>query len=437
MLVGVDVEEGLGVLSREDVVEIVALRRRGWSVSAIARHTGRDRKTIRVWLAQGEERRRPRAASVLEPYRAYVERRLGDDPHLDATVLLRELQPLGFDRSYQTLTRELRRLSLRPECPVCKRGGQRVTIELSHEPGEELQLDWLELAETPWGAPVYVLVGALSYSGRIRAAVSESMDFAHLVSALDRVLRGLGGTARSWRTDRMATIVYPGTDRLRPEAAELAKHYGVTIAVCPRYRPQRKGVVEAAIRYLGRSWWRTARAADPAEAQRTLERWCVEVADRRRRGPLTVAQKAAAEPLLPLPAAAYPAELRAERLVSASALVSFEGNRYSVPPTLAGQTVSVRLRVGEPVLQLVSAAGVLVATHRRAPAGAGQLVRSPAHQAALEQAVLAAFTSRPRCVRKPNRPPTSEALALAAAHSSSGDVEIPSLADYARLAAAS
>ncbi|HET8758125.1 MAG TPA: IS21 family transposase [Solirubrobacteraceae bacterium] len=415
----------------------MALRRRGWSVSAIARHTGRDRKTIRAWLAAGEQRRRPRAPSVLEPYRAYIERRLSDDPHLDATVLLRELRLLGFDRSYQTLTRELRRLALRPECPVCKGGGHRLTIELAHEPGEELQLDWLELTETPWDAPCYVLVGALSHSGRIRAVVSDGMDFAHLVGCLDGVLRRLGGTARSWRTDRMATIVVPGSDRLRPEAAELAKHYAVTVAVCPPRRAQRKGVVEASIRYLGRSWWRTAQVRDPVEAQRSLDRWCVEVADERRRGPLTVAQKAAAEPLLPLPATAYPAELLVERVVSSSALVSFEGNRYSVPPALAGQTVTVRVRVGEPTLQIVSAAGAMVATHRRVPAGAGQLVRSHAHGAALEQAVLAAFTTRPRCARKPNRPPSAEALVLATAHGAAVDVEIPSLDDYARLVAAS
>lgn len=430
-------EEGWGLLSREDVVEIVALRRRGWSVSAIARHTGRDRKTIRAWLEQGEQRRRPPAASVLEPFRAYVERRFADDPHLDATVLLRELRPLGYERSYQTLTRELRRLELRPECSVCKRGGHRLTIELVHEPGEELQLDWLELSETPWGAPAYVLVGALSYSGRMRAVLNDGMDFAHLVACLDGVLRRLAGTTRSWRTDRMATLVEPGTDRLRAEAAELAKHYGATVAVCPPRRAQRKGVVEAAIRYVGRSWWRTARVATPAEAQRSLDLWCVEVADQRRRGLLTVAQKAAAEPLLRLPAVAYPAELWVERVVSSSALVSFEGNRYSVPPTLAGQTVTVRVRVGEPVVQIISAASVLVASHRRAPAGASQVVRSQAHQAALERAVLAAFTTRPRCARKPNRPPSAEALALAGAHTAAADVAIPSLADYARLAAAS
>ena len=155
------------MLSREDEVEVVALHRRGWSISAIARHTGRDRKTVRAWLRGERSREGRRRPSPLAPYRAYVERRLGDDPHLDATVLLRELRPLGFERSYPTLTPELRRLELRPVCEVCKRGGHALTVELSHEPGEELQLDWLELPETPWGEPAHALVGALSHSGEI------------------------------------------------------------------------------------------------------------------------------------------------------------------------------------------------------------------------------------------------------------------------------
>jgi transposase len=425
------------MLSREDVVEIVALHCRGWSISAIARHTGRDRKTVRAWLRGERQQEGRRAASVLEPYRDYVRRRFEDDPHLDATVLMRELRPLGFERSYQTLTRELRRLGLRPECPVCKRGGHRLTIELVHEPGEELQLDWLELEETPWGEKAYVLVGALSHSGRIRAVVSEGMDFAHLAAALDALLRRLGGTARSWRTDRMAAIVDTVTGRLRPEGAELAKHYGVTIAVCPRYRPQRKGVVEAAVKYCRRSWWRTAQVATPADAQASLDRWCVEVADGRRRRGRTVAALAEAEPLLPLPPQPYPAELAVERVVSASALVAFEGSRYGVPPAQVGETVTVVCRLGEPTLQIVSAAGVLVATHRRLPAGAGQTVRSGEHQAALERAVLAAFTTRRPCRRKTNRPPSAEALALAhrLAPQALVDGEVPSLERYAELAA--
>ncbi len=143
------------MLTQEEDVEINALARRGWSVSAIARHTGRDRKTVRRYLA-GEGPAREPAPSCLEPYRPYVEARFSDDPHLFATVLYRELRGLGFGRSYPTLVREIRRLELRPRCECC-RAGQTVTTEIAHEPAEELQLDWLELRETPWGEVAYVL----------------------------------------------------------------------------------------------------------------------------------------------------------------------------------------------------------------------------------------------------------------------------------------
>ena len=49
------------MLAQEEYVEVHALRKRGWSISAIARHVGRDRKTVRAHLS-GERvpgRRRP------------------------------------------------------------------------------------------------------------------------------------------------------------------------------------------------------------------------------------------------------------------------------------------------------------------------------------------------------------------------------------------
>ena len=401
------------MLTQEDDVEIHALARRGWSQSAIARHTGRDRKTIRKYLAGNGPAREP-ASSCVEPYRAYLEARFDEDPHVRASVLLGELVPLGFDRSYPTLVREIRELGLRPVCDCCKAGGVKVTVGLDHDPGDELQLDWLELSETPWGEKAYVLVGALSHSGRVRGVFADGMTFAHLIEALDGVLRRLGGTTRSWRTDRMATVVYPGTDRLRPEAAAAAKHYGVTVAICPANRPQRKGVVEKAIDYVTQSWWRAAPVSTPAEAQADLDRWCVAVSDRRRRGQSTVGELAAAEPLLALPQLAFPAAHHAERVVAGDALVAFETNRYSVPPGYAAQTVTVRARLGDVHLEIYSQAGRRIARHRRAPNGAGQVLRTPEHARLLEQAVLAGFTTTNKCPRKPNRPPGERALAEAA-----------------------
>jgi transposase len=101
--------------------------------------------------------------------------------------------------------------------------------------------------------------------------ISEGMTFAHLVDAIDGVLRRLGGTTRAWRTDRMATVVYPGTDRITAQFAQAAKHYGVEVWVCPPRRPQRKGVVEKAIQYVTRSWWRAAPVSSLGQAQADLD----------------------------------------------------------------------------------------------------------------------------------------------------------------------
>ena len=404
------------MLTQEDDVELHALQKRGWSVMAISRHTGRDPKTIRKYLARpAGAPDRERAPSCLEPFCDYLTARFAEDPHVDGTVLFRELVAAGFDRSYPTLVREIRRLALRPMCVDCQhRRGQDPTVELVHPPGEEIQWDWLELHHTPWGEKAFVLIGVLSYSGRFRAVFCEQMTFGHLAEAAHRIVVGLGGTARVWRTDRMATVVNPGTDRLTTEMANLAKHYGVDIAVCPPQRPQRKGVVEAAVKYVTKSWWRTAPVSSMAEAQQDLDHWSVQVADARRRRGGTVGSLGAAEPLAALPALAYPALITVARKVSRSALVAFESNHYSVAPHLIGRTVTIQARVGEPTLKILSAHGETVAEHRRAPAGADQQVRSPAHKVLLEQAVLAAFTTKTSCRRKENRPPGQEALAALA-----------------------
>ncbi len=401
------------MLTEEDDVEIYALKARGWTVAAISRHTGRDPKTVRKYLrGEGARHNRRPAPSCLAPYRDYLEARFVDDPHVDATVLYRELVEAGFDRSYPTLIRELRRLELRPVCLVCEhRRGRQVTVEIDHPPGEEIQWDWLELHDTPWGDPAFLLIGALSHSGRFRGVLCEQMTFGHLVEAMHRVLVALGGTPRVWRTDRMATIVAPGTDRLTVDAAQAAKHYGVDVAVCPARRAQRKGVVEAAIKYATKSWWRTAAVATMAEAQTSFDRWCDEVADQRRRPAGTVGQVGVAEPLRALPHTAYPAMIAVERKASRSALVAFEGNHYSVPPAQAGRTVVVHARVGEPVVRILSTAGEIATTHRRVAAGSGQTVRRAEHAAALERAVLAAFATDHGCRRKANRPPSQTALA--------------------------
>lgn len=187
------------MLTEEEFVEATALRRRGWSISAIARHLGRDRKTIRAYL---EGKRRPGVRRRAVPdhfarFEPYVRERLVEDPHLWGSALYDEVMALGYPRSYVTFVREIRRRRLRPRCEACAGVKGRPTIEIAHPSGEEIQWDWLELPDAPWGGEAHLLVGTFSYSGKVRAVFAEGEDQAHLVDALDGVLRRLGGTARA------------------------------------------------------------------------------------------------------------------------------------------------------------------------------------------------------------------------------------------------
>ena len=131
-------------------------------------------------------------------------------------------------------------------------------------------------------------------------------------------------------------------------------------------------MVEKNIHYLTQRWWRTARVASPTEAQASLDSFCARVADLRPRGDTTVGELADREPLLALPALAYPATVEVTRVVAANALVSVWGNRYSVPPGFVATEVIVRWRLGTDTIDVFSAAGVIVVTHRLAPRGAGR-----------------------------------------------------------------
>lgn len=259
-----------------------------------------------------------------------------------------------------------------------------------------------------------MLVGSLSHSSKSRAWLAYWQDQPHLVEGIDQVLRRLGGTARVWRVDRMATVINPQTGKIQASFAPVAKHYGVTVVPCPPRRGNRKGVVEKQIHYLTQRWWRTLAAGSLAEAQASLDRFCATTGDARRRGDTTVGKLGNSETLLALPELAYPAMSEVARIVAANALVSVDGNRYSVPPALVGVEVKVRRRLGSGELVVVSPAGSVVAAHQVAPRGVGRIVRLPEHTAALENVVLAAFTTDRPCPTKQNRPPSGAAVAIAA-----------------------
>jgi transposase len=409
------------MLTHGEDVEAHALFQRGWTISAIARHINRDRKTVRGYLNGTREpgvraRSRP---DPLAPFTDYLVARFADDPHVWASALHDEVKRLGYAQSYPSFARQIRLAGLRPHCEACRGVKGRDTIEIDHPAGEEIQWDWFERRNAPWGGTAYVLLGTLPHSGRVRGVISEKMDHAHLVSAMHEVMCRLGGTARIWRTDRLATVIKPGPRKVQASFAPVAKHYGAVVEPCPPRRGNRKGSVESSVRFVSGRWWRTMSDKTPEEAQRSLDHFCATTGEERERRfaegtRTTVRVLADAEPLLELPPMAFPATIEVDRIVADNATVAYRGNRYSVPPGLSGSTLLVRQRIGSPTLDVVAASGAILVTHRLAPDGSGALVRSVEHRAALEHAVLSAFSTARPCDKKANRPPGDAALAEAA-----------------------
>lgn len=159
------------MLTREDDVDAHALYARGWTISAIARHLGHDRKTIRAYVNGGRVAggRARSDKGAFDPFVAYATEQLREDPHLWAMTLFDEVTALGFAQSYQTLTRQIRARGLRPACEPRRPAQDRPVAVVAHPPGEETQWDWVELPNPPdawgWGRSAWLFVGALSHSG--------------------------------------------------------------------------------------------------------------------------------------------------------------------------------------------------------------------------------------------------------------------------------
>ncbi|HEX3219491.1 MAG TPA: IS21 family transposase [Umezawaea sp.] len=403
-------------------MEAQALRSKGWSITAIATHLGHDRKTIRAYL-NGERRpgeRKPARPEALEEFVGYCRQRLADDPHLWSTTLFDEVVELGYEGSYQALTAGVRRHELRPRCAACAAAKTRDRSVIDHPAGEETQWDWLELPNPParwgFGDMAHLLLGVLPHSSRWRGWIAEAEDQPHLIEGLHQVATRLGGLSGHWRFDRMATVCHPGSGRITASFGPVALHYQVGIAICPSRRAWRKGAVEKSAHTIAQRWWRTlADDVTVAQAQAGLDRICgkLDARGRMRDGVRSsVGELADAEPLRAMPAP-FPAVIEVERTVGNQAQISFRGNRYSVVPGHAGEIVTVRHKLGTTTLEVADRHGGLLAHHLRAPDGAGAVIRSDEHAAALTKVVLANFSDREPCRRKTRRPPSDAALAQA------------------------
>jgi transposase len=125
------------LISQEELMDIGALRRRGYGYAEIARLVGRDWRTVKRYLEDGVQPvyRRRRTPSKLDPFKPRIDQWLAAQPRLLATRIHQDLvRDYGFEGSYNTVRRYVERARPRPAPESEER--------FETAPGHQAQVDW-------------------------------------------------------------------------------------------------------------------------------------------------------------------------------------------------------------------------------------------------------------------------------------------------------
>ena len=352
------------------------------SVSAIARLLDLDRKTVRRCLRQRAwqpYRRRAPQATLLAGHADFLRQR-APAVRYSAQILFQELRrERGYRGGYDTVKRfiaPLRELAAADE--LCQ-------TRFETPPGLQSQIDWGTVKTRLGGRDLklHVFVLTLGYSRRGFYWATPDERLPQFLEAHERAFAHFGGHTREHLYDRPRIVCRPDGDghyHWNPTFRAFADYWGFEPRLCRPYRAQTKGKVESGVKYVKGNFLPGRSFHDIDDFLTQLDDWNASIADIRIHGTThepPLARFAAEQPALITTRGQAPFALaaRVSRIVASDYLVSFSGNRYSVPFPLIGQTVEVEQR-SEQIR--IYRRGQLIATHPRL-AGAHQFHILPEH----------------------------------------------------------
>jgi transposase len=326
------------VVRLEGWMKVQELRQQGLSVSEISRTLHLDRKTVRKQLQQVPRRYQRRERTMKrDAYAAYLRERWAQGVQ-NASKLFGEIQKRGYTGGY-TQVKELVR-------PWREEERQRAHVRFETGPGEQSQMDWGHFGN--WqGQRLYAFALTLGYSRMRYVEFTQRQDTETLLSCLVHAFHYLGGVTESILTDNMKTVV---EDRIEGQVIwnrrflDFAAYYGFVPRVCQPYRPQTKGKVESTIGFLKKNFWPGLEFTSLEALNTQAWLWAEEV-NARPHGttgekPLARWAQEALRSVVGQPD--YDTSYASWRQVAKDCLLSYRGQRYSVPHAYAGKTVLVK-----------------------------------------------------------------------------------------------
>jgi transposase len=325
-----------------ELMMILELHRQGLSVTAIARRTGRDPKTVRKYIERGVEAPAygPRSVgrpSKLAPFMEFLRERIVTFPDLSAARLTREVRELGYVGAYTAVKRFL--AAIRPE-----NGPKPYEVRFETPPGLQAQVDFarfvVDFTDDPGTSRIVWLFSlVLGHSRFLFARYVLHQDLQTLLRCHIQAFEAIGGVPIEILYDRMKTAVTGEDDQghiaYNRSLLALAQHYRFQPRACRPYRAKTKGKVERPFSYIRQDFFLGRSFRDLEDLNVQLIGWLDTVANTRVHGTTqrVVAEAFAAEQpeLQTLPQHRFDAVLKLERRVSHDGFVAIGGNFYSVP----------------------------------------------------------------------------------------------------------
>jgi hypothetical protein len=296
-----------------------------------------------------------------------------------------KLLALGYTGSERTTRRAVARVKA-----AYRSGRVRVHRPWISEPGMWLQYDYGD-GPVVDGVKRILFCAWLAWS-RFRVVIPlRDKTLPSVFAALDQTFRRLGGVPTYVLTDNEKTVTtehVAGIPVRNRQLVAWASHYSVVVHTCEPADPASKGGSEATVKIAKADLVPTdanlGEAYDTfAELEAACEALCQQANTRAhrvtRRAPIEMLAEERAR-LHPVPAHPYTVAFGTTRVVPPNTpMVCFEAGQYSVPHTLLGQSVWVRLHGRgtdeQVVITHIGPDGPLeVARHRRATPGSPRVV---------------------------------------------------------------
>lgn len=315
-----------------------------WPLRKIARHLRIGRRTIAKYLNRPAPLpiRRQRC-SKLDAFKPAIAELLEQDSTAAAVVIAQRLQSVGYQGGITIIKDYLHALRIHS-------AARRAYVRMEPGPGERLEIDWGHFGALVYGShprKLYAFCLVECHSRKLYLEFTHSQSFETFVRCHIHAFEQMGGCARELWYDNLATAVAEHDGnlvRFHPRFLAFAREYGFFPRACHVAAAWEKGKVERAIGYVRQNFWPLRSFTDLADVNLQAHQWTREIANQRRHRETgqTPEERFRCECLGPLPALTPDYRDTTDALVHKDLRLSFDGNRYCVPPRYVGRKLTIK-----------------------------------------------------------------------------------------------